>query len=192
MSTRISFWLLLVLMFVSGCTDRQKVSSDSNLANVRGTNGQFPEFLVGKWKAADANLYKWGFAFEKDGTVSAMRNFLDMYIEVAEGGAYEQAPDANVDKASTLGPVEAGFDPNGQILTVKVVTTYFMLHAYDQTIEGNSVDTFAGPVSQDGLIWNAEWRSLSQLVNGSPIDLNDPSVNSVIFYKLKEGSRSSK
>jgi len=152
----------------------------------QSNKNSFPDFLVGGWKAADQNQYKWGFAFEKDGTISAMRNFQGMYIKVSEGGTYEKAPDANVDAACTLGSVNANYDPNGRILTVKVVTDYFMLHVYDQILEGNSVDTLTGPVSQDGSTWTAEWWSLALLNGGPPVDANDLSTSPVIFYKVEQ------
>lgn len=181
-------FLLSSLLCVSfGCNRQEQTSlpqeteSETNLRQ-----GSFPAFLVGRWKAADQNQYKWGFAFEKDGTVSGMRNFMNMYIDVPEGGTYERSVDANVGSACTLGPVEASFDPNSRILTVRVVTDYFMLHIYDEMLEGSSVDTITGPVSQDGLTWNAEWRNVSWMLDGPPADFNNPTIESVIFYKVKE------
>jgi hypothetical protein len=159
-----------------------------DLQSKSGENS-FPDFLVGRWKAADQSQYKWGFKFEKDGTISVMRNFLDMYIIVSEGGIYEPTTDPNKDSACTLGPVDVNYDPNGRILTVKVVTDYFMLRANGEVLEGSSIDKIFGPVSKDGLTWNAEWQSVSRMLDGPPLDFNNPSIYPVVFYKVREESK---
>jgi hypothetical protein len=182
------------LCISSGCNRQNKTSPPPQTESKASLEqGSFPAFLVGTWKAEDSNQYNWEFTFEKDGTISSLRNFMDIYIKVSEGGTYEQAADANVDSASTLGPVEVGFDPNSRILTVKVMTDYFMLHIYDEIAEGNSIDTIFGPVSEDGKTWTTEWRGVSRLFDGSPMDFNNPSISSVVFHKVKnEDGRPSK
>ena len=194
--TRIIFVFLFsgLLCINSGCNRQSEISLPQQPESKTSLKqAPFPDFLVGIWKCGtDPNQYTWGFKFEKDGTISAMRNFLNLRIEVSEGSVYEQAADANVGWASTLGPVEVNYDPNGRILMVKVVTDYFMFRIYAQMLEGNSVDTFTGPVSQDGLTWTAEWRSVSRMLDGPPLDFNNPSIYPVVFYKVQEVNQPSK
>ncbi|MGA2916139.1 MAG: hypothetical protein ABSE89_08960 [Sedimentisphaerales bacterium] len=153
-------------------------------------DNSFSAFLAGKWKAKDSDDCKWEFTFEKDGTISAMRNFMGTYVRVSQGIGYEHyASDANVEAACVLGPVDVLFDPQSRVLTVKVVTDYFMFHIYSGMVEGSSVDKFSGTVSQDGSTWNAEWQDFSRMLDGPPMDFNNPLINQVVFYKVREKVR---
>jgi hypothetical protein len=185
----LSCFFIVFLCLYTGCGEQKKSGIRKLESRSKSGKNSFPAFLVGTWKAKDSERYKWEFTFEKDGTISSMRNFMGIYIKVSEGVGYnDQTFDIgiDVDEVCTLGPVEVNYDPNGSILAVKVVTDYFMLHFGDQIIEGSNIDTIAGPVSQDGLTWNAEWQSVSRMLNGPPMDFNNPSINPVIFYKVKE------
>ena len=187
---RIIFVFLCIgfLGFVSGCNRQNQISSPPQAKpNKIIKQSSFPPFLVGTWESDESMKSLWEFTFEADGKISSMQNFLGILINVSEGQAYKQVTKDNVkvDEACVLGPVEVNYNQNTRQLSVKVVTDYYLLHIFDQTIEGKSIDTITGSISQDGLTWNAEWQSVSGMVNGPPPDFNNPSIVPVQFNKVK-------
>lgn len=196
MNKIVIYFLLSFLSFYAGCEQQKKSgitekkaelkSKPYNLSPIPYDGNSFPSFLVGRWKAADQNHFKWGFQFDKNGRITALRNFLNMYMTVKEGGAFETGVDPNVESACTLGSTDVNYDPNGRILSVKVVTDYFMMHIYEDILEGSSIDTITGSVSADGNFWNAQWTNVSRMLSGPPYDFNNPSVYDVNFYKAED------
>jgi hypothetical protein len=165
----------------SGCNQQNHISTKQK-SNIKQ---QFPSYLVGMWKGEDKDTSLWEFTFEQDGKISKLTNFLGLQVNVSEGQADRKIPELNIDQACTLGPVEVNYEPDSRTLSVKVVTDYYMFYVAEQMIEGSSVDTFTGPISEDGSTWDAEWRSFSGTSNGPPIDFNNPVIVKVAFYKEK-------
>jgi len=192
--TSLFCFFILFLCFYFGCEPQKQNTVPAQVeSQAEPAKTSFPAFLVGTWKPRDPDQCRWEFTFEKDGTISSMRNFMGTYFKVSEGGAVEHNSDANAEAACTLGPIEVNYVPNSRILAVKVVTDYFMLHIYDVMMEGNNVDRIFGPVSGDGKIWTAEWRSFSRLIDDPPMDFNNPSITpAIIFYKVREANQPSK
>jgi len=182
MNIRIGFWLLLVLMFVSGCTGRQKISSGGNLADVKDTKSRFPAFLVGVWQA---NAFNWAFKFEPDGKISRLTHTLGVPMKVEEGSYYEQGPE-NSFGLYVLGPCDTSYDPNSKVLKVSVVMDYFRMEFPTDSIEGSARDVFEGPVSAKDLIWNVKWRSYATVEGASPPDVNEIDANPeiLVFRKI--------
>ncbi|MBN1787715.1 MAG: hypothetical protein JW806_04905 [Sedimentisphaerales bacterium] len=145
----------------------------------------FPEFLVGTWVGKIAYQNKWQFTFDRNGRLSSLRNFMDTYIDVSEGGSYEE-PNEEVSAACMLGPVSVDYNPDGRILTVKVKTDYFMIRIQGEMAEGSSDDMITGTISEDGKTWTGQWQSRSWLVGMPEPDVNDFSVQDVEFNKKED------
>jgi hypothetical protein len=183
MNIRIGFWLLLVLMFISGCTDRQKVSSGGNLAEVQDTNDRFPAFLAGVW---EADAFSWAFKFEPDGRISKLIHTIGVPIKVEEGLYYAENPDSNNFEIFILGPCDTSYDPNTEVLKVAIILDYYRIEIPAGVVEGSSKDFFEGPVSAKDLVWNVKWRSYGYLEGADPPDVNAINENPqpLIFKKL--------
>ncbi len=118
-------------------------------------NGQFPDYLVGRWKA---NEYGWEFVFEPDGTISSAIHSLAR-IEMKPG-----QPTIVPMKKGGQGVFEPGewlvnYIPDTRELTVQVSLKNFRAQMGDNILEGKSTDIFVGPVSKDGTRWEAVWTS---------------------------------
>jgi len=181
----------LLLSSLAGC---QKANKGVDPAPPRGGveviiegNGEFPEFLVGRWKADKDG---WQFVFEPDGRISS--------AVIALGGV-EMTP-GKVTRFPTLyggkGIYKPGtwlvqYSPNTRELFVKVVIEHFYQDLGKHAIEGNITDMFIGPVWQNDDVWEADWFSLGKYVAYIPepnefYNATEPEFRkSLIFEKVK-------
>ena len=56
----------------------------------------------------------------------------------------------------------------------------------DNVIDGNSLDRFVGPVSEDGKIWTADWINVFNYGPRFPQEPNDIYAELMIFDKVKD------
>jgi len=116
-------------------------------------DGEFPEFLVGEWKADKDG---WEFVFEPDGTISSA--VISLGRVRLKPGEVTTVPM----KMGGKGVFEPGewmvhYAPAGRELTVKISLKNFYVELGKGVVEGKSTDIFAGPISQDGKVWQADW-----------------------------------
>ncbi len=152
-------------------------------------DGEFPEFLVGKWKADKGS---WGFVFERDGTISSA---------VIDNGMIRVTPSKRVATIPLsgggkgvyeLGQWAVQYSPDNRELAVEVVVEHFSLDMVSFGLEGHSTDWFVGPVSEDSQIWQAEWFTFRKATTWGPetlefpFDPNDNPVDTVVFRKQPE------
>ncbi len=150
--------------------------------------GEFPEFLVGRWKSNRGN---WEFVFEPDGTISSA---------VIALGKVQMIP-GRVTRFPTRyggkGVFEPGlwtvwYFPENRELGVKVVIDHFYQDLGKHSCEGNTTDILSGTVSEDGELWRADWFLLARYVAYTPEpnefeNMTEPRfMGSLIFEKVEQ------
>jgi hypothetical protein len=55
----------------------------------------------------------------------------------------------------------------------------------DNEVNGNSLDRFIGPVSEDGKVWTADWINIFDYGPRFPQDPNDIYAEPVVFDKIE-------
>lgn len=157
---------VVVLSGLAGCQN-----PDRSVEVITGSDGQFPEFLVGVWEAEVANS-KWGFRFERDGSISKIIHGLAEGVDLKEGGVYLEGPDPGTYAVFTMGPCEAEYDTSRRELKVTIILDYYKMVLPHGELEGRSDDYFRGVVSEDGKSWEADWLSYTWLEGADPPDAN--------------------
>ncbi len=159
----------ILLPVLVGCG--QQNHKTSNLQPSAGQKNEFPDFLVGVWKA---DSYDWAFKFEYDGTILRLIHVVlpERPIKMEEGGIYMEGPDPGTFAYFAIGPCQAKYNPKNRQLSVKISLDEFHMRLPQGDVEGRSEDYFDGPVSKDGKTWTASWRSYSRLEGADPPDPN--------------------
>jgi len=148
----------VLLSVTGGC--QSTAGNTSGVDVIIEGGGEFPEFLVGRWKADKDG---WEFVFEPDGTLSSA---------VISLGRVRMKPGE-----LTVIPMKMGgqgiFEPGewmvhyaaaGRVLTVKISLKNFYIELGKNVLEGESKDVFAGPISQDSKFWQVNWTSFPDYV----------------------------
>ena len=179
------------LLVPAGCQNAGRARKDVDPGTPRGGvdvivegGGEFPEFLVGQWKA---DQYNWAFKFEPDGSISSIvHNIWALEIDLDEGGFYTEGPDENSYAVFIMGPCEADYNPATRELSVKIIMDRYEIKLPVGSLEGRSEDYFDGPVSKDGMKWNVRWREYGYLEDATPPDVNyiDAHPEPLVFTKL--------
>ena len=182
----LSFFGIMVLL-LSGC---QGLIKEKPIEVIIEGDGQFPEFLVGRWKAEGKS--GWEFVFEPDGTISSA---------VIDNGMVKVKPRDRI----TIIPMKMGgkgvyklgqwtvqYTPDNRELAVEVVVKHFHLDMGPNALEGSSEDWFVGRISEDSQIWEAEWSSFPKYIAFTPepneltVDPEDYPRGTVVFRKQPE------
>jgi len=150
--------------------------------------GEFPEFLVGRWKA-DKGF--WEFNFEPDGRISSAALGLGG-VEVTPGKVARFPTRYGGEGVFEPGPWIVLYSPENRELFVKVVIEHFYMQMGESALEGNTTDILAGPVSEDGKIWWVEWFSFGKYIGHIPepnefYNQREPEFRkSLIFEKVEQ------
>ena len=149
---------LSVLLLLSGCQGSAACKSGVDVIIEGG--GEFPQFLVGKWKADKDG---WEFVFEPDGTISSA--VISLGRIRMKPGELTVIPM----KMGGKGIFEPGewmvhYAPAGRELTVKISLKNFYIELGKDVLEGESKDIFTGPISQDSKFWQVDWTSFPDYV----------------------------
>ncbi|MHC4314904.1 MAG: hypothetical protein ACYSW3_20850 [Planctomycetota bacterium] len=167
---------LLVLLFcglsvfqLGGCQ-----GSKSDVDVIIEGGGEFPEFLVGGWKADKDG---WEFVFEPDGTISSV---------VVSLGRIRLKPG----EVTTV-PMKMGgkgiYEPGEWIV-------HYVPAGRELMVRISLKNLFAGPISQNGKVWQVEWTSFPDYVAHTPKHPNFPMFEktdygfskTLIFEKVTE------
>ena len=189
------FVFTICFLIMVGC---QKSSISTVPVNKSGVDviiedgGQFPEFLVGKWKG---DKQDWELVFEPDGAISSV---------VIALGRFRITPGEITTVPMKMGGksiLEPGlwtvqYSPDSRELTVEIVLEKFHIEMDKNLIEGSSADIFTGLVSKSGKEWKAEWFNIPKYIVNTdrhknyelPIDPNGIVKGMVIFEKIEETS----
>ena len=188
------FVFLLVYIFlavvISGC--RGPAAANNGVEVIVDDGGQFPEFLVGTWKAESGG---WEFIFETDGKISSA---------IVSIGRAKLQPGR-----TTTVPMQMGgkgvykpglwtvqYSPQQRELVVEIAIDHFRVELGDNVIHGRTRDFFTGSVSPDGKSWWADRLTFPEYVVDTekynnyklPFDPNDPPRESILFQKIAEAN----
>ena len=179
------FGCCVILSGLAGCQNANR-----GVEVIIEGGGEFPEFLVGRWKA---DKHGWEFVFEPDGAISSA--VISLGRVRIRPGEITTVPM----KMGGKGVFEPGewmvyYAPAGRELTVKISLKNFYMELGEDVLEGKSTDIFAGPISQDGKVWLADWTSFPDYtahtakypnfkMSGDP---NQGVTDSLIFEKVEE------
>jgi len=167
------FFLAWIFFPTVGCQTPTKQSSAGKII--------LPTDIAGTWKAQDS---PWKIVISGDGTVSSA---------IIPMGEVEIKPNqtTNVEmKDGSLGTFKAGdcvveYVPQTRELFVSVEMEQIHIKFLDNVIDGNSIDRFVGPVSQDGKFWMADWITIFDYGPRFPQEPNDIVAKPLVFEKIK-------
>jgi len=186
------FVLLLVYLFLAAVLSGCKNSAGNDVEVIVDDGGQFPDFLVGTWKADEGG---WEFVFEPDGKISSA---------VVSIGRAKLQPGR-----TTTVPMQMGgkgvykpglwsvqYSYNEQELIVEIAIDHFRVELGDDVIRGRTRDYFVGSVSADGKSWWADRLSFPEYVVDTgkyhnyklPFDPTDNPRESILFQKIPESN----
>jgi len=152
--------------------------------------GQFPEYLVGTWKAEEDD---WEFVFEPDGKISSaiasigrvkLRPGKTTTVQMQLGGKSVYKP----------GIWSVQYSHQQRELVVEIVIDHFRVELGNDVIEGSTRDFFIGSLSTDGKSWWADRLSFPEYVVNTdkyhnyklPFDPKDNPRESILFRKVTE------
>lgn len=150
--------------------------------------GEFPQFLVGRWKAENG---RWEFVFEPDGTISSVVISLGR-VRIKPGQVTTVPMRGGGKGVFKAGQWMVQYSPDDRELAVEVVVDYFHLDMGSRGLEGHRTDWFVGPVSEDWQIWEAEWFTFPKYIILKPepvefpLDPNNNPVGTLVFRKQRE------
>ena len=174
---------LIVVLGFAGCG-----SGSRAVEVVIEGDGQFPEFLVGRWKA---DKHSWEFVFEADGTISSavialgavtMKPGETSIVPMVVGGKGIFEP----------GPWLVHYSPASRELMVEVSLKHFYAEMAGAVMEGKVRDVLVGEIAGDGKSWQADWNSFPEYFVTThayrnyklPADPNDNPQATLIFEKV--------
>ena len=182
--------LICVLFFYlsGGCRDSSQRYSDVEVF-IDG-NEEFPEFLVGTWRADKRGLE---IVFEPDGKISSA---------IVSLGRVRMKPGETTTTQMVLGG-KGIFEPGKwtvqysnekRELGVDIVIENFRVELGDDVVQGKTRDFFIGLVSSDGRLWWAERYKFPEYIVDTkknpnyklPFDPNEAPGESIVFQKVQE------
>jgi hypothetical protein len=151
-------WCCVFLLVPAGCKDTGKQDKGPEESVV--DDGQFPEFLVGRWDAA-TGVYR-QIIFAADGSISAVG--IPVGIPAAEPARLIPNETTVVktkngrQQTVQLGDCVAVYSPETRELIVIIDVEHLQIvYGPDLIVEGNRKDVYLGTVSEDGKTWEAGW-----------------------------------
>jgi hypothetical protein len=186
------FMFLIFYVFLAaalaGCQS-SNVGKDGVEVIVDG-DGQFPDFLVGTWKAQEGG---WEFVFEPDGKISSaivsigrakLQPGRTTTVPMQMGGKGVYKP----------GMWSVQYSHKQRELIVEIAIEHFRVELGDDVIQGRTRDFFVGSVSTDGKSWWANRLTFPEYVVNTgkyhnyklPFDPTDNPRESILFQKVTE------
>lgn len=177
--------LVICALWGGACQNDQ---SNKKTESVEGVK-HFPQQMVGTWfyQYSPQDEDQWQFTFAEDGTITHIQHNVFGHINVEDGGVYKEGPDAGTFLICTLGPVLTEYDAQSDKIKVSVTVDHYEMKFVEGTLKGHILDTFIGSPSEDGNMWEVEWRSYGWLEGAAdpPIDTIDANPNIVKFQNIK-------
>jgi hypothetical protein len=184
------FVLLLFCVFLAvvltGCRNPAGNGVEVTIDSI----GQFPDFLVGTWKAEEGG---WEFVFEPDGKIS---------YAIASIGRVKLQPGRTTNVPMQMGGKgiykpglwSVQYSHQQRELIVEIAIDNFRVELGDDVIQGKTHDFFVGSVSTDGKSWWADRLSFPEYVVDTktyhnyklPFDPKDNPRESILFRKVTE------
>ncbi|MHC5163619.1 MAG: hypothetical protein ACYSO4_11020, partial [Planctomycetota bacterium] len=109
-----------------------------------------------KWESP-AGKNHWKFTLLEDGAFLEIIRSDNQRMVLEEGGFEVERPDYLL--RYIFGPCEWSYDEKTKHLKITIVIDHFYLKADVSELECMLIDTFEGPISEDGKIWTATWTN---------------------------------
>ncbi|MFA6176063.1 MAG: hypothetical protein WC765_05745 [Phycisphaerae bacterium] len=180
--------MLLCTLFLTAC--QESVKKERAVEVIVEDSNQFPEFLVGRWKA-EGNR-GWEFVFERNGTISSIVHTLGtVHLKPNEITTVPMKMDGQ--SIYEPGKWVVDYEPTTNILTVEIDLKSFYLEIGTGTVEGSCSDIFTGPISENKLIWRVNWVTFLNAMAHTPenpsTDLSSDPIygesQDIIFNKVE-------
>ncbi len=185
--------LLLCALFaflLSGC--QPSVRDEAAVEVTIDGDGQFPDFLVGAWKADKGG---WEIVFEPDGTISSAVVSLGR-VRLKPGQVTTVPMQLGGKGVFEAGPWTVQYSHEKRELAVEIVIAGFRVELGDSVVKGRRLDFFIGSVSGDSRSWWANWFSFPDYVADTKkyrdhkltFDPNDNPPEEILFQKVGESN----
>ena len=186
------FVLLLFYVFIaavnSGC---RSPAGDGVEVTIDGI-GQFPEYLVGTWKAEEGD---WEFVFEPDGKISSAIVSIGR-VKLQPGRTTNVPMQMGGKGVYKPGIWSMQYSHQHRELVVEIAIDKFRVELGNDVIQGRTRDFFVGSVSADGKSWWADRLSFPEYVVNTgkyhnyklPFDPKDNPRESILFRKVTESN----
>ncbi len=188
--------LLLCALFaflLSGCLP--SAGDEAAVEVVIDGDGQFPDFLVGTWKADKGG---WEIVFEPNGTISSA--VVSLGVRMKPGEVSVVANKGGGEGVFEPGQWTVQYSQERRELIVEIVVAHFRTELRSQldvnAVQGQRRDFFVGTVSGDGRLWWTNRFSFPESVVDTKkyrdhkltFDPNDNPPEEILFQKVGESN----
>jgi len=151
-------------------------------------DGQFPDFLVGTWKADSGG---WEIVFEPNGTISSAVVSLGR-VRMKPGQVTTVPMKMGGKGVFEAGPWAVQYSPDRRELLVEIAIASFRVELGDDVLKGRTLDIFTGSISADGRSWWANRFSFPEYVADTKkyrdhkltVDPDDSPPEGLLFQKV--------
>jgi len=172
----------------SGC--HGSAESPAAVEVVVDGGGQFPDFLVGTWKADSGG---WEIVFEPNGTISSAVVSLGR-VRMKPGQVTTVPMKLEGKGVFEAGPWAVQYSPEQRELVVEIAIASFRVELGDSVVKGRTLNIFAGSISADGRSWWANRFSFPEYVADTKkyrdhkltVEANDNPPEGLLFQKVSE------
>ncbi len=153
-------------------------------------DGQFPDYLVGTWKADSGG---WEIVFEPNGTISSVVVSLGR-VRMKPGQVTTVPMKLGGKGVFEAGPWAVQYSPERRELVVEIAVASFRVELGDDVLKGRTLDIFTGSVSADGRSWWANRYNFPEYVSDTKkyrdhkltVDPNDNPPEELLFRKISK------
>jgi hypothetical protein len=161
--------VLLLTTTLGGCRAPQPKPVQEVRVVLEGTDA-FPEALAGRWKA---DRDGWEFVVQPDGRLASAVVSLGR-VTVTPGQTVTVPTRSGGEAVFEPGPWTVHYAAPGRLLTVRIAMDYVRVEMGESTLEGESADTFSGPVMLDDGIWQVQWTTFTDYTARTASGLSIP------------------
>ncbi len=170
----------------SGC--RGPVESQPAVEVTIDGGGQFPDSLVGTWKADSGG---WEIVFKPNGTISSAVVSLGR-VRMKPGQVTTVPMKLGGKGVFEAGPWAVQYSPERRELLVEIAIASFRVELGINVLKGRTLDIFTGSVSADGRSWWANRYNFPEYVADTKkyrdhkltVDPNDHPPEELLFRKV--------
>lgn len=178
----------LFVALLHGC--QSPGSKQNSVEVIIDGNGQFPDFLVGTWKADTGG---WEFVFEPNGVISSAVVSLGR-VRLKPGQVTTVPMQSGGKGVFAPGLWAVQYSHQQRELLVEITIKRFRVELGDNVLRGKTHDIFVGSISGDGRLWWAERFSRPQYIADTKkfrnrkltVEPSDRSVEGLLFRKVDE------
>jgi hypothetical protein len=185
------FFLSIYCVFIllpGGC--RSQAESKSGVDVIIDGNGEFPQFLIGKWLADKGG---WEIVLEPDGKISSAVVSLGR-VRMKPGETTKTQMVLGGEGLFKPGKWTVQYSPQRRELGIEIAIEHFRVELGENVVQGKTRDLFIGTVSTDGRLWWADRYTFPEYIVDTrkypnyrlPFDPNESTRESLVFQKEME------